>query len=183
MVDEAHATGIFGSTGAGLAEQLDLQAAIDMLMGTFSKSLAGFGAYAACSAELKEYLVNTCRSFIYSTALPPAIIAGNLESLSLVAQEPFRRTAVFDSAESLRAHLRGLGFDVRGVSQIVPVVLGSNERTLKAGQMLEQKGYRVLPVRPPTVPQGQARLRISMTYHHKADLLDKFLDDFQQLDV
>jgi 7-keto-8-aminopelargonate synthetase-like enzyme len=144
-------------------------------MGTFSKALGSFGSYVATSNEIRDYLVNTCRSFIYSTALPPAVIAADLASLDVVESEPQRRRTLLENAGYLRASLKEKGFDVKGDSQILPIILGDNEKALKASRFLNEKGYWAVPVRPPTVPQGEARLRISLTFDHKKGILDKFL--------
>ncbi|MDP2830802.1 MAG: 8-amino-7-oxononanoate synthase, partial [Candidatus Omnitrophota bacterium] len=106
MVDEAHATGVFGENGSGVVEEEGLSAQVDLIMGTFSKALAGFGAYLATSQSIVDYLVNTCRSFIYSTALPAAVIAGNLASLKLIKDEPHRRKKLLSMAKMLRDKLK-----------------------------------------------------------------------------
>ncbi|MDP6685775.1 MAG: 8-amino-7-oxononanoate synthase, partial [Candidatus Omnitrophota bacterium] len=126
MVDEAHATGIFGQNGSGIVEKEGLTNQVDFIMGTFSKALGGFGAYLACSKRIKEFLINTCRSFIYSTALPPSVIAANLASLDLVAEEPFRRNTLLANAEYFRKELVRIGFKTRGLSQIIPIIVGDS---------------------------------------------------------
>lgn len=179
FVDEAHATGIFGKNGSGVVEEEGLEEEIDFIMGTFSKALAGFGAYLATSKSVVEYLINTCRSFIYSTALPPAIIASNMASLDLVEREPYRREKLLEQARYFRDSLKAEGFEVRGQSQIIPVIIGDNAKTLAAAKRLQEKGYWVLPIRPPTVPEGEARLRFSLTYHHDRKTLGRLIDDIR----
>lgn len=179
FVDEAHATGIFGKNGSGIVEEDGLEEEIDFIMGTFSKALAGFGAYLATSKKAVEYLVNTCRSFIYSTALPPAIIASNLASLDLVEKEPYRRERLLEQARYFRDGLKAEGFEVRGQSQIIPVIIGDNAKTLDTAKRLQEKGYWVLPIRPPTVPEGEARLRFSLTYYHDRQTLGRLIDDIR----
>ena len=183
LVDEAHATGVFGATGSGVVEADGLAGRIDLVMGTFSKALGSFGAYLATSQLIVDYLVNACRSFIYSTALPPAVIACNRVSLDLVAEEPWRREALLDRSARFRELLRERGFQVAGASQIVPVILGENRRTLSFAKALQEKGYWVVPVRPPTVPQGQARLRLSLTAPHSWDALRKLADDMSDVGI
>jgi len=175
MVDEAHATGIFGKSGAGAAEEDGLEDKIDFIMGTFSKALGSFGAYLASSQETIDYLVNTCRSFIYSTALPPAVIASSLEALALVKDLPERRQSLLKRAQYLRAALREKGFQVKGCSQIVPLVTGESSQADALAQKLREQGYWVLPIRPPTVPQGQARLRFSLSYFHDEEILKRLI--------
>ncbi|MDD5634047.1 MAG: 8-amino-7-oxononanoate synthase [Candidatus Omnitrophica bacterium] len=176
MVDEAHATGVFGETGAGVAEEKGLSDKIDIIMGTFSKAMAGYGAYVATSKEYKDFFINSCRSFIYSTALPPVIMLVNLTALDLVKKEHYRRKSLLRNASYLREKLSDMGFEVRGESQIVPVITGENAKALAFGERLKKKGYWVLPVRPPTVPEGEARLRISVTFDHNRKVLDNFLE-------
>jgi len=181
MVDEAHATGIFGSNGAGVVEEQGLSDRIELIMGTFSKALGSFGAYLACSEKIKRYLINSCRSFIYSTALPPPIIAANIEALNIVTDEPFRRKTLLANADYFRTQLRRQGCDVKGASQIVPLIVADTDKATRLSLLLQQSGYWVLPIRPPTVPQGQARLRFSLTYHHTKQLLEKLADRIAEL--
>jgi len=181
FVDEAHATGIFGKNGGGIVQEEGLEQEIDFIMGTFSKALAGFGAYLAASGKTVEYLVNTCRSFIYSTALPPAIIACNIASMDLIDEEPYRREKLLEQARYFRDRLKAAGFEVRGRSQIIPVIIGDNEKTLAAAKRLQEKGYWVLPIRPPTVPDGEARLRFSLTYHHDKSVLERLINDIKSI--
>ena len=176
MVDEAHATGIFGSNGAGVVEEQGLSGCIELIMGTFSKALGSFGAYLACSEKIKQYLINSCRSFIYSTALPPPVIAADIEAINIVKDEPFRRQTLLANADFFRSRLCEVGFDVKGDSQIVPLIVADSDRAVHISSDLQKSGFWVLPIRPPTVPQGQARLRFSLTYHHTKQLLEKLAD-------
>jgi len=177
MVDEAHATGIFGPNGSGIAQKEGVTDKIDIIMGTFSKALGSFGAYAAMSKELKIYLINTCRSFIYSTALPPAVIAANIAAIDVVKNEPYRGEALLANADHLRKRLTEEGFNVKGNSQIIPVMIGSNEDAVSICELLKRKGYWTLAVRPPTVPKGEARLRLSVCFHHDKKVIDRFIKE------
>ena len=183
FTDEAHATGIFGSKGSGIAEEEGVEEKIDFIMGTFSKALAGFGAYLATSKSVREYLINTCRSFIYSTALPPSVIAGNLSSLELVKEEPFRRQKLIKTADYFRSTLRNKGFQVKGASQIVPVIIGENSKTVELAKRLQENGFWVLPIRPPTVPAGEARLRFSLTFNHNENILEKVINEISAIKI
>lgn len=183
MVDEAHATGIFGKNGAGVVEEEGLADRIDLIMGTFSKALGSFGAYLATSKKVVEYLINTCRSFIYSTSLPPAVVACNLTSLELVREGENRREKVLAISQYFRDRLKSAGFDVRGSSQIVPLVIGENTKMQGLAKRLQKNGYFVLPIRPPTVPVGEARLRFSLTYHHNIETLQKLIDDISNVTI
>jgi len=181
MVDEAHAMGIFGPNGSGQVEAEGLAERVDLIMGTFSKAMGSFGAYIASSKETIEYLVNACRSFIYSTALPPAVIAANIESLNLVKDEPQRRELLLLNADYLREALKGIGLNVRGASQICPLIVGANSRAIELSNRLMERGYWALPIRTPTVPEGEARLRFSLTYGHTIDVLKGLVNDIRSI--
>ncbi|MDP2938086.1 MAG: 8-amino-7-oxononanoate synthase [Candidatus Omnitrophota bacterium] len=183
MVDEAHAAGIFGRNGSGIVEQEGLEKEIDLIMGTFSKALGGFGAYLATSKRIVEYLINTSRSFIYSTALPPAIIACNLASIKLIKEEPYRRVKLLEAAQYFRDALKAQGFEVRGDSQIVPLIIGDNIRTIEFANRLQEKGCWVLPIRTPTVPLGEARLRFSLSFYHNREILGNLINDISGIKI
>ena len=183
LVDEAHATGVFGDTGSGCVMQQGVTDAVDLVMGTFSKALGSFGAYVACSESLKAWLINTCRSFIYSTALPPAVIGANLAALDRVIEEPIRREQVLANAADLRLRLQALGWTVCGESQIVPVITGTSKQAVTLSQSLEAAGFRGAPVRPPTVPEGKARVRLSLCYDHDQKVVDRLATLFESLEV
>ena len=181
MVDEAHATGIFGRCGSGVVEEEGLIKKVDLIMGTFSKALGSFGAYIAGSKKIKDYLINSSRSFIYSTALPPSVIAANLASLDLIKEEPFRRNKLLENSNYFRQELKKRGFNVRGSSQIVPLIPGDSEKTIGLSQELRNRGYWVLPIRPPTVPKGESRLRFSLTYHNTKEILERLINDICEI--
>ncbi len=181
LVDEAHATGIFGKTGSGIIEQQGLAGQIDLIMGTFSKALGSFGAYLGCSEKIKTYLINTCRSFIYSTALAPSVIASNMASLKILKEEPFRRIQLLKMSDFFRNLLKERGFKIKGMSQIVPLIIGDNLKTVDLSQKLKEKGWWALPIRPPTVPKKESRLRFSLTYCHKKNILKRLVDDICEL--
>ena len=169
IIDEAHATGIFGQ-GRGLAHELGVAQEIDLQMGTFSKALGSFGGYVAASRSLIDYLINTGRSLIYTTGLPPATLAANLAALQLIQENPAPGLYLRDLARQLCEQLQEQGFATAGSSsQIVPVVIGTNTRVLQLQQRLITAGIYVGAIRPPTVPQGTARLRIAL----RADLTKK----------
>lgn len=166
MVDEAHATGVFGNEGRGRVDALNLNDRVDLVMGTFSKALGGFGAYLACSRDVTDYLINVARSFIYSTALPPVIIASNLAALDVLKEEPWRGTKLLARAEKFRQAVSKAGWLVKGESQIVPVMVGESKLAIALAKELRSKGFYVLPIRPPSVPEGTARFRFSLCYDH-----------------
>lgn len=180
MVDEAHATGVFGKGGAGLVD-CDLFADdVDVLMGTFSKALGSFGGYVAVTDEMKRYLVNSSRSFIYSTALPRAVIAANIAAIEIVGEEPQRRAKLLDNAGYLRDRLKAMDFEVRGDSQIIPIVVGDNASAMAMSRSLRDKGFWVTPVRPPTVPEGEARVRLSLSSDHTKETLNELAKSIAQ---
>jgi len=180
MVDEAHATGVFGKDGSGVVAEEGLADKVDLIMGTFSKALGSFGAYIAASKKVIEYLVNTCRSFIYSTALPASVVSANLAALRLLKEEPFRRKVLCENATYFRSELAKRGFEVRGSSQIVPLIVKDTDKAVALSECLQRKGYWVLPIRPPAVPAGQSRLRFSLSYCHDRPNLKKLIEQIEQ---
>jgi 8-amino-7-oxononanoate synthase len=174
MIDEAHATGILWAQGAGLAEAQGVTGSIDIHLGTFSKALGSFGAYVAGKTALIELLHNRARSFIYSTALPPAVLGAMRAALSIVGQEPAGRTYVLQQAARFRKRLQAAGLDtLDSETQIIPVMVGDNQQSLICADRLRQAGIMAVAIRPPTVPPGGARLRFSLSAAHaEADLAE-----------
>jgi len=172
MVDEAHATGVFGANGGGIIEEDGVGRGVDLAMGTFGKALGSYGAYVAGSREMIEYLLNRARSFIFSTALPPAVAAASLAAVQLIRQEPNLRRELHGKIDYFKGLLRtgGYGTDL-GPSQIIPIQVGESRAALNKAGLLRKQGVFATAVRPPTVPEGTARLRFSITRHHStADL-------------
>ncbi|BEH09388.1 MULTISPECIES: 8-amino-7-oxononanoate synthase [Geobacter] len=174
MVDDAHGTGVLGESGRGSAEQFGVAADIDLQMGTLGKALGGFGAYVAASAEVVELLVNRARSFIFSTSLPPAVLAAARAALDLVDSpegEALRRRLARSTA-LFRDALQGAGFDTMGSeTQIIPAFVGEAEPAMTFTRRLLEEGFYVQGIRPPTVPAGTCRLRCTvMATHDESDL-------------
>ncbi|MEZ0329801.1 MAG: 8-amino-7-oxononanoate synthase [Dissulfuribacterales bacterium] len=168
FLDEAHALGVFGENGEGLVTK-DIACEVDVIIGTFGKAFGSFGAFAACSHALKHQLINHARSFIFSTALPPAVVGVNLAALRLMPKLKARRKQLQENMALLSDLLkRELGIEMQSRSQIIPIILGDNERCLNVSQRLFHQGLYVKAIRPPTVPKGSARLRISLTASHTA---------------
>lgn len=165
MIDEAHATGLYGAHGGGIIEEEGRTGEVDLAMGTFGKALGSYGAYVAASREMIDFLVNRARSFIYSTALPPAVIGASLAAVRLVRERPELRSALADRVAAFRQALRQFDIEPLGASQIMPVVVGDSARSVTVAARLRQQGIFVTAVRPPTVPEGTARLRFSVTLH------------------
>jgi 8-amino-7-oxononanoate synthase len=170
-IDEAHATGVFGPRGYGLCEAVDL-APSTVVMGTMSKALGASGGYVACARLVRDYLVNKAGGFIFSTAPSPLVVAAGLAAWELLPALDAERRALLARAEGLRQGLRRLGLDPgASTTHIVPVILGTPERTLAAKETLAAKGILVSAVRPPTVPQGTSRLRLGLSAAHtEADM-------------
>ncbi len=167
LVDEAHATGVFGPRGRGLIRECGLEGAINLSMGTLSKALGGYGGFVACSRRMRDLLVNRARAFIYTTALPPSVIGSALGALGVVEKAGDLGAELLGRATVFRKRLRDRGLDVLGSqSQIVPVLIGDNVAALAAAQRLKTRGILAVAIRPPTVPEGTARLRLSLTLDH-----------------
>lgn len=172
MIDEAHASGVFGPRGAGLAAELGLTAQIEVHLGTFSKAFGCFGAYVAGSRVLIDFLHNRARSFIYSTSLPAPVLGAIREALRVVREEEEPRLYLRRQAARFRQQLQAAGFDTLGSeSQIVPVLVGDNARALAFAAALREQGLFAVAIRPPTVPPGTARIRFSLSAVHAPDEL------------
>jgi 8-amino-7-oxononanoate synthase len=169
VIDEAHATGVWGEHGRGVAEAMGVEAGIDVVVGTLSKALGGVGGFIAASREIIDWLINTARSFIYTTALPAAACAAAMAAVDLVDREPERRRHVLNLAKHLRTELgERRGWNIgESCSQIVPLIVGTPEQAMGLSRRLEEEGFLVPAIRPPTVPAGTARLRISLSAEHQ----------------
>lgn len=181
MVDEAHATGVRGPNGAGVVAELGIGAEIMVQMGTLGKALGAFGAYVAGSAELKELLINRARSFIFTTALPPVVLAMASAAVKLVEKEQARQSALQRNTEQLRKGLNKFGYSVGGSTQIIPVIIGSERSCMQLATQLLESGIYVQGIRPPTVPVGTSRLRITTMATHTAKQMDRALEAFEHV--
>ncbi len=171
IVDDAHATGILGEGGGGLS------GGADIVIGTFSKALGSFGAYVACSATLRDYLVNRCGGLIYSTALPPQVLGAIDAALDLIPAMDEDRAYVARLARRFRASAQALGYDTGGsATQIVPLVAGAPEAALALSDRLRKCGYWATAIRPPTVPAGTARVRLAFTRAQLESDIDLLLE-------
>lgn len=161
LIDEAHATGLLGADGAGLAQHQGVHGRVPLVMGTLGKAIGSFGAFVCCDAVLRDHLLNTARGFIFSTALPPPVLGAALEGIRIARAEPWRRERALAFADRLRETLG----EPRQPSAIVPVPVGADADAVRLAQSLQARGYDVRAVRPPTVPEGSARLRITTGAH------------------
>ena len=182
MVDDAHATGVLGLSGGGTADHFGLCDQIDIQMGTLSKALASEGGFIAGKRSLIDYLINTSRSFIFSTALSPATIAVARKALEIVQIEPQRRQILLANAAWFRAELRKVGFDVaENEAPIISIVIGAPELAVAFSNRLMERNIFVSAIRPPTVPEGTSRLRISIMGTHTREDLEKALDSIASI--
>ena len=176
MVDEAHATGVMGPRGMGRC----CGKGVDLVMGTFGKGLGSFGAYIACSDKMREYMINCCSGFIFSTGLPPAVLGAVDAALDLVPQMDEVRTSLLVRANRLRTNLREMGWSTgESTTQIVPVMAGSDRDALELSRFLEERGILATAIRPPTVPEGESRIRIAVTALHTDDHLNRLTKAFR----
>ena len=172
MLDEAHATGVLGSTGSGIVEHfvelgrfVPAKHSIDLAMGTLSKALGSFGGFVACSADMREFLINKARPFIFATALPPSAAGAALESLQLLSDEPFRRESLWRNLGVLKSRLDAAASE----TPILPLKFGTETSALQMSERLAKWGYFVPAIRPPSVPKGTSRLRITLSATHSGD--------------
>lgn len=181
MVDEAHAIGVLGPGGAGLVAALGLESEIDVQMGTLSKALGSYGAYVAGSRVLIDFLINRARGFIFTTGLPPAMVAAAQAALELLAREPERIKSLWSNANFLRARLEGAGFRlVPTATPILPVLVGDSRAATELQKALFERGIFVTAIRPPTVPPGTARLRVTPIATHTLAELEQAADAFAE---
>ena len=179
MVDDAHGTGVLGPTGRGTAEHFGLMSEIDIHMGTLGKALGSFGAYAAGSLDIVEYLINHARSFIFSTSLPPAVLAISIAAIELVnsPEGTSLRARLAENAGFFRTALCSAGFDTMGSgTQIIPVFAGEPETVMEFSNLLLDSGIYVQGIRPPTVPAGSCRLRCTVMATHASDDLEEAVE-------
>ncbi|MBX4268503.1 8-amino-7-oxononanoate synthase [Clostridium estertheticum] len=172
MVDDAHATGILGKNGSGTASYFGLDNEIDIIMGTLSKAVASEGGYVAGKKDLINYLINSARSFIYSTALSPSTIAVSIKALEIIEKDEERRVKLLKTSNWFQNQLKVAGFNVMETeTPIIPILIGEVDKAVEFSKILLSQGVYVPAIRPPSVPRGTSRLRISlMATHSKEDL-------------
>jgi 8-amino-7-oxononanoate synthase len=174
MVDEAHATGAIGPGGRGSVAAAGLSGEVDVVMGTLGKALGSYGAYVCADRETTDYLLNTARSFVFSTALPPAVAAAGLAALELLESQPERVERLAANAVTLRKALIDEGLAVgSSKTQIVPVAVGEAEATMELSERILERGAFAQGIRPPTVPEGSSRLRFTVMSTHRREELER----------
>jgi 8-amino-7-oxononanoate synthase len=182
LVDDAHGTGILGPGGQGIVHHLKLNAFPTLLMGTYSKALASLGGFICASQTWIDYLVNRARPFIYTTGLPPAVCGASLGAIEVIQKEPERVQQLWKNAQTVRQALQAMGFKILpSEGPIIPIWVGKNEQALDQSTRLLEKGILVVPIRPPTVPSGTARLRISVSATHTPEQLEQLITAFKGL--
>jgi 8-amino-7-oxononanoate synthase len=177
VVDEAHTVGVCGSSGAGMCAALGVQQKIDILIGTFGKAFASAGAYAIMAQEVKDYLINHARSFIFTTGLPPAILNWSAFVLKRCSRMDAEREKLKRMGIRLRTLMqsKGQGTTIAGDSQIVPLIIGEDADAVAQAKAFQQNGFLVFAIRPPTVPQGTARLRFSLSAACDESIVDQMI--------
>ncbi len=185
MVDEAHGTGVFGKRGGGVVEHFNLSEKVNIIMGTLSKAVGSLGGYVSGDADLINYLRNKARSFMYTTALPPAVCAASIAAIKLIRENPSLRTSLWNNVRYLKEKLELLNFNViSSESPIIPILIGDAKKAVDVSKFLYKKGILIPAIRPPTVPAKSSRLRMTvMSAHTRKDLerLLEVLSDVQNL--
>ena len=182
IVDEAHAVGVFGVSGSGLIEESGIEDAVFLSMNTAGKALGAAGAFVAGDDWAIEYLINKARSFIFSTAPPPAVADALQASIEIVRAEKERREKLLNLSKFLRNLLNENGIEVSPEnSQIVPVIIGESKKALLIAENLQAKGFDVRAIRPPTVPENTARLRVSLNVGLTEEILREFVDNLTEI--
>ena len=161
-VDDAHGVGVYGKTGLGVAQMQGVAGEIDFLVGTFGKALASVGGYLLCDDVIKAYLINTMRPLIFSTALPPINMAWTAFVFEKMQSMHNERIKLAKLSDKLRQIIKGLGLNCPSDSHIIPIIVGDNDRAVRYAGSLQQAGFYVLPIRPPTVPKNTARVRLCL---------------------
>jgi len=180
VLDDAHGLGILGPGGCGVAS-LE-RVAVDVQIGNLGKALGSFGAYVACSQALRELFINRARSLIFTCGLPPGPLAAARAALQLLKAEPWRRLALLERAEQLRAGLKAAGYDTgRSTSHIIPAIVADNERVMSLCEQALRQGVHAQGIRYPSVPEGTARIRFTPMCSHSVDDIEEVVTIFRQL--
>jgi 8-amino-7-oxononanoate synthase len=185
MVDDAHGVGVLGQQGGGLVEELNMSVdQVPILVGTLGKSFGTFGAFVAGSEALIETLIQYSRSYIYTTALPPAIAAATIASLKIVREETWRRDKLGLLIARFRSGAEQIGLQLaESNTPIQPVLINDDEKVMQVGQKLRAAGFLVGAIRPPTVPVGTGRLRITFSANHSEEQVDQLVAALDSLDL
>jgi len=182
MIDEAHSLGVLGETGKGIEEHFNLEGAIDIKMGTLSKTIPSVGGYIAGNADLIKFLRHQSRAYIFSAALPPAQAAAAMESFRVILDEPWRVKQLRENTNLFINGLKERGFDtMKTETAIVPLLCGTDEKAFEMTRECHKRDLFVLPVISPAVPEGLARLRTTVTANHEPEQIERALEIFEQV--
>jgi 8-amino-7-oxononanoate synthase len=182
MVDDAHSLGILGPHGSGTAAHFDMTDDVDLITGTFSKSLASIGGFVAADAEVVDYLRNNARALIFSASMPPASVATVIKALEIIRAEPERQERLWANTRRMMKELTAMGFDIGPTeTPVIPILIGPMEKTFVLWRDLFDSGVFTNPVVPPAVPDGSCRLRTSYMATHKDEQLDFVLEQLERV--
>ena len=183
MIDEAHATGILGDTGSGASEMFGVQDKIDICMGTLSKAIGSVGGYIAGSSDLIDYLKNRARSFIFDTSLPAGALTASIGAIKLIERQPSIRDDLNNNIQYIQDFLASSSFNyLKSVTPIIPIIIGDEEKALECSRFLLKNQIYVPAVRPPSVPKGQSRIRVTLMATHKKKHIDKIIKVMENLE-
>ena len=183
MIDEAHATGILGDTGSGASEMFGVQDKIDICMGTLSKAIGSVGGYIAGSTDLIDYLKNRARSFIFDTSLPAGALTASIGAIKLIERQPSIRDDLNNNIQYIQDFLASSSFNyLKSVTPIIPIIIGDEEKALECSRFLLKNQIYVPAVRPPSVPKGQSRIRVTLMATHKKKHIDKIIKVMENLE-
>jgi 7-keto-8-aminopelargonate synthetase-like enzyme len=181
MVDDAHGIGVLGQTGRGTAEHFGLEKDVDVIMGTYSKSLASIGGFVAADEDVIHYMKHHSRPLIFSASPPPASVASVIAALDIVDREPDRRERLWHNTHKMLTAFKQMGFDTGAAeTPIIPLMMGEMERAFMVWKALGEEGVFVNPVVPPAVPHGRCMIRTSYMATHTDEMLDRVLGIVEQ---
>jgi len=173
VLDDAHGTGVFGAKGTGVEESFGLAGSMDVHMATFGKALGSFGAFVLADRVVLDYLINRAKTFMYTTALPASLLATSMAALRLIKNDTSFKNELWANIDYMRGNLKNAGFDLKeSDGPIIPIVVGEDSKTVKMQEMLLDKGLFLQAIRPPTVPEGTSRLRLTVVRGFTKDEMD-----------
>ena len=182
MVDEAHGTGVFGRNGRGVVEHFNLNNEIDIIMGTLSKAIGSLGGYVTGDNDLINYLRNKARSFMYTTALPPAVCAASIAAINLIKGDPSIRESLWHNVRFINDNLKLLNFNlISSESPIIPILVGDAQKAVDMSKLLYERGILIPAIRPPTVPANSSRLRMTVMSTHTKEDLERLLEALSEI--
>lgn len=183
MIDEAHATGVLGQNGSGASEMFKVQKKIDICLGTLSKAIGSVGGYVAGSKDLIDYLKNKARSFIFDTSLPAGSLSASLKAIDIIKNRPNLRNQLNENIKYFQSYLDSSSFNyLKFSTPIIPIIIGDEKKALTFSKFLLQNQIYVPAVRPPSVPKGESRIRVTLMSNHKKKHIDKLIETMKKLE-